>query len=134
MRIQLNLPFFPDYLIPIITDSVELKQFLIQGNFVTDKVSDTNNVTIVIFEFLSSLKEFESLLTSILTKNSIKEHIITQDMEKENTIVILKAGDLEQLGILVCDFCVAVFHSEDENIFIRGHIIFIKSQYHDCRK
>ena len=125
MMIQVNLSFFPDYLIPIITDSFELKQFLIQGNFVTDKVSDTNNVTTVIFEFPGSLKEFESLLTSILTKNSIKEYIITQDMEKENTIVILKSGDLEQLGILVCDFCGAVFHSEDEKyIHQRAHYFY----------
>ena len=125
MRIQLNLSFFPDYLIPIITDSVELNQFLIQDSFVTNKVIDTNNITIVIFEFPGSLKEFESLLTSILAKNSIKEYIITQDMEKENTIAILKSGDLEQLGILVCDFCGAVFHSEDEKyIHQRAHFFY----------
>jgi hypothetical protein len=131
MRIQVDLSFFPDYLIPIIIDSVELKQFLIQGNLVTDKINATttnnnNNVrTSVIFEFHGSLKEFESLLTSILAKNSINEYIVTQDMEKENTITILKSGDLEQLGILVCDFCGAVFYSEDEKyIHQRAHYFY----------
>jgi hypothetical protein len=126
MRIQVDLSFIPDYLIPIIIDSAELKQFLIQDNLVTDKINATNNaITLVIFEFHGSLKEFESLLTSILTKNSINEYIVTQDMEKENTLTILKSGDLEQLGILVCDFCGAVFYSEDEKyIHQRAHYFY----------
>ncbi|VFJ13941.1 protein of unknown function [Candidatus Nitrosocosmicus franklandus] len=126
MRIQVDFSFFPNNLIPIITDSVELKQFLIEGNFITDdSVSDTNNSKTAIFEFHGSLKDFESLLRSILAKNSIEEYTITQDMERENTIAILRSGDLEQLKIFVCDFCSAVFHSEDEKyIHQRAHYFY----------
>jgi hypothetical protein len=125
MRIHVNLSFFPDYLIPIITESIEVKQFLIKDNYVTDKDKDNINTISAIFEFHGSIKEFEGLLTSILLKNSIKEYVIAQDMEKENTIAILKAGDIRQLGILVCDFCGAVFHSEDEKyIHQRAHYFY----------
>ena len=125
MRIHVDLSFFPDYLISIITDSIEVKQFLIKDNYVTDKNKDNINTISAVFEFHGSLKEFEGLLTSILLKNSIKEYVIVQDMEKENTIAILKSGDLRQLGILVCDFCGAVFHSEDEKyIHQRAHYFY----------
>jgi hypothetical protein len=125
MRIHVDLSFFPDYLIPIITDSIEVKQFLIKDSYVTDKDNDNINTISTIFEFHGSIKEFEDLLTSILHKNSIKEYVIAQDTEKENTITILKSGDLRQLGILVCDFCGAVFHSEDEKyIHQRAHYFY----------
>ncbi len=125
MRIHVDLSFFPDYLISIITDSIEVKQFLIKDNYVTDKDKDNINTISAVFEFHGSIKEFEGLLTSILLKNSIKEYVIAQDMEKENTIAILKSGDLRQLGILVCDFCGALFHSEDEKyIHQRAHYFY----------
>jgi hypothetical protein len=125
MRIYVDLSFFPDYLIPLITESVEVKQFLIRDNYVTDNDNDNINTISAVFEFHGSIKEFEGLLTSILIKNSIKEYDIAQDMEKENTIAILKSGDLRQLGILVCDFCGAVFHSEDEKyIHQRAHYFY----------
>lgn len=125
MRIHVDLSFFPDYLMSIITDSIEVKQFLIKDNYVTAKYNDNINTISADFEFHGSLKEFERLLTSILLKNSIKEYVIVQDMEKENTIAILKSGDLRQLGILVCDFCGAVFHSEDEKyIHQRAHYFY----------
>jgi hypothetical protein len=127
MRIYVDLSFFPDYLIPLITESIEIKQFLIRDNYVTDNDNNNDNINTisVVFEFHGSIKEFEGLLTSILIKNSIKEYDIAQDMEKENTIAILKSGDLRQLGILVCDFCGAVFHSEDEKyIHQRAHYFY----------
>jgi hypothetical protein len=125
MRIYVDLSFFPDYLIPIITESIEVKQFLIRDNYVTDNDNDNINTISAVFEFHGAIKEFVGLLTSILNKNSIKEYDIAQDMEKENTIAILKSGDLRQLGILVCDFCGAVFHSEDEKyIHQRAHYFY----------
>ncbi len=125
MRIQVDLSFFPDFMVPIITDSIELKQFLIEGNNVTRERKDDIDTIFTVFEFPGSIKEFEGLLYSILHKNSIKEYVIAQDMENENTIAILKSGDLKQLGILVCDFCGAVFHSEDEKyIHQRAHYFY----------
>ena len=125
MRIQVDLSFFPDYLISIITDSIELKQFLIKDSYVADKDNDNINTISAVFEFHGSIKEFEELLTSTLHKKSIKEYVIAQDTEKENTLSILKSGDLGQLGILSCDFCGAVFHGEDEKyIHQRAHYFY----------
>ena len=75
MRIQVDLSFFPDYLISIITDSIELKQFLIKDSYVADKDNDNINTISAVFEFHGSIKEFEKLLTSILHKKSIPSHI-----------------------------------------------------------
>jgi hypothetical protein len=77
------------------------------------------------FEFSGSIKELEDVLNSLLKKNSINEYVAVQDMETENTLTILKVGDIEQLGILICDFCGAVFSSEDEKyIHQRSHYFF----------
>ncbi len=50
------------------------------------------------YEFPGNLKEFEDLLKCILQKNSIKEYVVVQDTESENTLALLKHGDIEQLG------------------------------------
>ena len=55
MRIHVDLSFFPDYLISIITDSIEVKQFLIKDNYVTDKDKDDINTISAVFEFHGSL-------------------------------------------------------------------------------
>ena len=67
MRIEVDLSFFPDYLIPIITDSIELKQFLIKDNNVTDKDNDNINTITAVFEFNGSLKEFENIISIYTT-------------------------------------------------------------------
>jgi len=58
MRIYVDLSFFPDYLIPLITESVEVKQFLIRDNYVTDNDNDNINTISAVFEFHGSIKEF----------------------------------------------------------------------------
>ncbi|MDQ6722962.1 MAG: hypothetical protein M3Z01_01675 [Thermoproteota archaeon] len=122
MNINLDLSFFPDYLISKITNSIEIKSFFIKNNH---NGGQDSNVKFYMFEFPGSMKEFESLLNSILQKNSIKEYVVVQDTETENTLTLLKDGDMEQLGILICDFCGAVFISEDEKyIHQRAHFLF----------
>ena len=54
MRIYVDLSFFPDYLIPLITESIEIKQFLIRDNYVTD--NDNNKIiSIQYLLFLNSM-------------------------------------------------------------------------------
>jgi hypothetical protein len=117
-----DLSFFPDPLIPIITNSVEIKSFFVKICHIS---SQNSNAEYSIFEFPGSIKEFEDLLKYILQKNSINEYVVAQDSEKENTLTILKHGDIEQLGILICDFCGAAFYSADEKyIHQRMHYLF----------
>jgi hypothetical protein len=122
MDINLDLSFIPDQLISLILNSIEISPFLVK-NCYTSKQS--SNTTIYKLEFPGNLKEFEDLLITVLKKNSIEEYILVQDMEKENTFTILRDGDMGQLGILICDFCGALFNSEDEKfIHQRAHFLF----------
>jgi len=72
-----------------------------------------------------SINDLENLLNSILQEKSIKEYVAVQDTEQENTLTLLKDGDVEQLGIYICDLCGAVFHDEEEKyVHQRAHFIF----------
>jgi hypothetical protein len=122
MDIYVDLSFFPDNLVPLITNSIEIKSFFVENYSTNSQDRDTK---LSLFNFPGSINEFEDLLKSILQKNSINEYVIAQDTETENTLVILKDGDMRQLGILICDFCGAVFSSEDEKyIHQRAHFLF----------
>jgi hypothetical protein len=122
MDIYVDLSFFPDNLVPLITNSIEIKSFFVENYSTNSQDRDTK---LSLFNFPGSINEFEDLLKSILQKNSINEYVIAQDTETENTLAILKDGDMRQLGILICDFCGAVFSSEDEKyIHQRAHFLF----------
>lgn len=122
MNINVDLSFLPVHLVPIITNSIEIKSFLVKNDDTNSQGSNTKTYT---FEFPGSLIEFKATLNYILKENSIDDYIVVQDTEKENTLTILKEGDIEQLGVLICDFCGAVFHSEDEKyIHQRMHYFF----------
>ncbi len=122
MDINVDLSFFPDNLVPLITNSIEIKSFFVENYSTNSQDRDTN---LSLFNFPGSINEFEDLLKSILQKNSINEYVVVQDTETENTLAILKEGDTRQLGILICDFCGAVFSSEDEKyIHQRAHFLF----------
>jgi hypothetical protein len=122
MDINLDLCFISDQLISLITNSIEIEPFLVK-NCYTSKQS--SNTTIYKLEYSGNIKEFEDLLKNVLKKNSIEGYIVVQDMEKENTLTILRDGDVRQLGILICDFCGALFNSEDEKyIHQRAHFLF----------
>ena len=144
MNINVDLSFFPRHLVQIIVNSIEIKSFFANDLYSNNNTgSDKNNKnnssssssssssqqisdsTIYTFEFPGNLTEFEDLLGQILQKNSIQEYVVAQDTEKQNTLTLLKKGDLEQLGILICIFCGASFNSEDEKyIHQRMHYLF----------
>ena len=122
MDINVDLSFFPDNLVPLITNSIEIKSFFVENYSTNSQDRDTK---LSLFNFPGSINEFEDLLKSILQKNSINEYVVVQDTETENTLAILKDGDMRQLGILICDFCGAAFSSEDEKyIHQRAHFLF----------
>ena len=128
MDIIVDFSFFPEYLMQIVINSPGTKSSFVkslQGSSTNNSSQKIINPTISIFEFPGNLKEFEDLLNFVLQKNSIKEYVVVQDTESENTLALLKHGDIEQLGILSCDFCGAAFNSEDEKyIHQRAHYLF----------
>ena len=128
MDISVDFSFFPDNLMQIVIDSLGTKSSFVkslQRSSTSNSSQKIINPTISIFGFSGTLKEFEDLLNCILKKNTIKEYVVVQDTESENTLALLKHGDIEQLGILSCDFCGAAFSSEDEKyIHQRAHFLF----------
>jgi hypothetical protein len=128
MDISVDFSFFPDNLMQIVIDSLGTKSSFVKSLQSSSTINSSQkiiNPTISIFEFHGTLKEFEDLLNCILKKNTIKEYVVVQDTESENTLALLKHGDIEQLGILSCDFCGAAFSSEDEKyIHQRAHFLF----------
>ena len=77
------------------------------------------------FEFSGSLIDFEDILRTSLEGISYLDYIVTQDSLKENTLTLLKTGDLEQLDIYFCDFCGSFFNSEEgKYIHERAHYLY----------
>lgn len=129
MNINVDLSFLPDYLIPIITYSIDIKPFFIKeystNSNSNSNSSQKNNMKMSIYEYPGSIKDFQDIIASILKKNNLDDYVVTQDTEAENTLTILKDGDIQQLGVIVCDFCGAVFHDEDEKyLHQRAHYLF----------
>ena len=73
---------------------------------------DSNSVLRI--EYQSTLGEFKYIVEKLLEKNAIVDYIVAEDLQYDNTLVLLRDGDIEQLGIQICDFCGALFNSEDE--------------------
>lgn len=113
MIIKVDLNFLPEYLRSLIINSKELNQYAINFEDISESCEDKLN-NIYIFEFSGYLSGFKGLLKLVLQSNSIEGYLVAEDLESENTLVFLKDGDIEQLGILLCDFCGLVCASEDE--------------------
>ena len=124
MNIFLDLSYFPDTLLPIILKSNNLNNFIIKKKLSNSDRSIINSKGILL-NYPGSINDLENLLNSILQEKSIKEYVAVQDTEQENTLTLLKNGDVEQLGIYICDLCGAVFHDEEEKyVHQRAHFIF----------
>ena len=125
MYVNVDLSFLPDDLIPIITYSIDIKPFFIKEYSTSSSSSQKNNTKVSIYEYPGSIRDFQDVIASILKKNYLNDYVVTQDTEAENTLTILKDGDIQQLGVIVCDFCGAVFHDEDEKyLHQRAHYLF----------
>ncbi len=92
METGVNFSFFPDVLMQIVINALEIKSPFaksIQSSSINNNSQKISNPAISIFEFPGTLKEFEDLLNLILQKNSIKEYVVVQDTESENTLDLL---------------------------------------------
>lgn len=122
MRFYLDLSFVPGPQINEILDVINLIPHRLIGS------QEINSVAIpqyVEFEFSGSINDFEDDLRLSLEKNSILDYVVTRDSLKENTLTLLKTGDLGQLGIYFCDFCGAFFNSEEgKYIHERAHYFY----------
>jgi hypothetical protein len=128
MTIRLDLSFLSGDVRSIITNSEEIKSFSIDRSADADHTITTNRTsptvvdqnhpkTIITLDCKKeSLEDFKVILRNILTRNHLDNFTLAEDTEAENTVAILREGDLEQFGIYVCKHCGTTFKSIDERI------------------
>ncbi|MGB7295369.1 MAG: C2H2-type zinc finger protein [Candidatus Aminicenantales bacterium] len=63
-----------------------------------------------------SLAELRNFLENILEKNNLDQFIVVEDTETENTLAIVREGDMEQFGMYVCGHCGMIFRTREERI------------------
>ena len=63
-----------------------------------------------------SFDDFKAVLEDILKKNHMKQFVVAENTEKHNTYSVLKGGDLEQFGLVICDHCGMVFGNCSEKM------------------
>lgn len=71
---------------------------------------------VLTFQYKGSLDDLKSTLERILARSGLDDFIVYEDTETENTLAILKDGDVEQFGIYICNHCGMIFGSMDEKI------------------
>jgi hypothetical protein len=128
MIIKLDLSFLSGDLKSLIVNSEEIKSFSIDRSADRDYTSTTHHTnptivdqhdpkTIITLDYKKeSLENFKIILRDILVRNHMDNFAIAEDTEAENTVAILREGDLEQFGIYVCKHCGTTFKSIDERI------------------
>jgi hypothetical protein len=111
--IKVDLHFLPENLRSLIINSEELNRYAINIEDVPEKYKEKSS-GIYMLEFNGYLSSFKGLLRRILQNNSINDYVVAEDLEYDNTLVVLKDGDIEQLDIWFCDICGLACASEDE--------------------
>jgi rubrerythrin len=126
MIIRLELSFLNQNVRSIIINSEEIKSFSIDSSKDVDYTTNrtdhhiadekNSNNTISIDYNKGSMEDFKGVLQDILARNHLKDFTVAEDMEAENTVAILREGDLEQFGLYICKHCGTTFKSIDERM------------------
>ena len=120
MIIRLDLSFLDGNVRSAIVNSEEIKSCTVDytTNRTNSAVADQHapNKIITLDYKKKSLDDFKVMLQDILARNHLDNFTIAEDTEAENTVAILREGDLEQFGIYVCKHCGTTFKSNDERI------------------
>lgn len=120
MIIRLDLSFLSGNVRSVIANSEEIKSCSVDyaTNRTNSAVADQHDPnTIVTLDYKKkSLEDFKVILQNILARNHLDNFTIAEDTEAENTVAILREGDLEQFGIYVCKHCGTTFKSIDERM------------------
>jgi hypothetical protein len=80
-----------------------------------DDHNDRKNIPIVKYNE-GSFDDFKAVLEDILKKNHMEQFVVAENTEKHNTYSVLKGGDLEQFGLVICGHCGMVFGNCSEKM------------------
>ena len=118
MAIKVDMSYLSSNIRNIILNTIENKS-------ISQKKSNNNNNDIIILDSETDIQKIKEILQYALTKNRLNDYIVTENMEEENEIAILKNGDIEQLGIYICSHCGMLFKSDvQRTIHQRIHYLF----------
>jgi hypothetical protein len=111
MVIRIDISNLTNDLRDIILNSLELKSFL--NDQLDNNDDDKNNKQIIVLPNENDIQKLKQIIQNILTRNCYQnEYIVAENLEQKNEIVILKQGDIEQLGIYICTHCGLSFKSQ----------------------
>lgn len=126
MIIKLDLSFLNENVRSVIANSEEIKSSVIDRSSSAASTPTTSasvvanrrayNAIITLDYKKELLEDFKVIVRYILARNHLDELMIAEDTEVENTVTILRQGDLEQFGIYLCKRCGTVFKSTDEKV------------------
>ena len=64
----------------------------------------------------------KSFLEEVFNAHSLSDYVIAENSRDDNELVILKKGDIEQIGLFICMHCSMIFGSaEDRSEHLRVH-------------
>ncbi|MPZ07112.1 MAG: hypothetical protein GEU26_11975 [Nitrososphaeraceae archaeon] len=122
MIIKLDLTFIPSNIRSLLVKSIDIEsndrvinEGKVNGRDSYDGKSNKNAGSSVLFYYdKSSLEELKNFLKNILEKNNLNQFVVVEDTENENTLAIVKQGDIEQFGMYVCIHCGLIFRDEED--------------------
>lgn len=134
MIIKLDLTFIPENIRSSLVKSIDLESIaatdtlnigVVTNSYNKDKKKDKDNddkkssaigTSVIFYYDKPSLEELKNSLKNILEKNNLDQFVVVEDTENENTLAIVKEGDIEQFGMYMCSHCGMVFGSEEEKV------------------
>lgn len=117
MVIKVDVSRLSDSLKEIIVSIFEQKSILQRQSNIN------NNILVLVNE--NDVQSIKQILEDTLKSNVINDYLVAENTKEQNELAILKRGDIEQLGIFICDHCGMLFDSElQRTIHQRIHYFF----------
>jgi hypothetical protein len=117
LNVGLDTSFLPDSLRSTILRSLHKRYGITAEKKNANMKSHKDNENFLIVEYEEgSFDDFKAVLEDILEENHIEEFVIAVNTEEYNTYSVLKKGDLEQIGLVICEHCGMVFGTYDEKM------------------
>jgi hypothetical protein len=67
-------------------------------------------------------QDVKSFLEDVFCAHSLSDYVIAENSRDDNELVIMKKGDIEQIGLFICVHCSMIFGSaEERSEHLRAH-------------
>jgi hypothetical protein len=117
LNVGLDTSFLPDSLRSTVLRSLHKRYRITAEKKDRNMKSHKDNKNFLIVEYEEgSFDDFKAVLEDILDENHMEQFEIAVNTEEYNTYSVLKKGDLEQIGLVICEHCGMVFGTYDEKM------------------